>query len=49
MHFTHVFTLFITCVLLLIGHLTDTLSRSILTLRSIAQSYCSHFPIVLYS
>jgi hypothetical protein len=43
-HFTH-FSLFITCVLLLIGHLTDTLSHSILTLRSIAQSYCSYFPL----
>jgi hypothetical protein len=40
-----IFTLFITCVLLLIGHLTDTPSHSISTLRSIAQSYCSHFPL----
>jgi hypothetical protein len=31
------------CVLLLISHLTDTPSHSIFTLRSITQSYCSHF------
>jgi hypothetical protein len=47
-NFTHFYFIYHVCIIT-DQSLTDMPLHSILTLRSIAQSYCSHFLIVLYS